>query len=76
VPGTASANGTSQGAGGGGAQGAGSDGAGKAAVVGGTIAADSADNGNTSIPAGVALLAGIALLAVGVGLLSRRAGRG
>lgn len=47
-------------------------GAGSAAIAGGTIAAETADTGNTSIPASIVLLGAIALLAVAVGILSRR----
>ncbi|HMJ73516.1 MAG TPA: hypothetical protein VK471_09160 [Solirubrobacterales bacterium] len=47
-------------------------GAGSAAIAGGIIAAETADTGNTSIPASILLLGAIALLAVAVGILSRR----
>jgi hypothetical protein len=59
--------------GGGGAGGAtGGGGGGSAAIPGGAVAADAADTGNTSITAGIVLIAAIALLATAVGVLSRR----
>jgi hypothetical protein len=76
VPGLA-ASGKAQngGAGPGGAAGTGAGGGtgGGGAIAGGAIAGQEvADAGNTSVPAGLALLGAIALLAVGVALLSRR----
>jgi molecular chaperone DnaK len=81
VPGVAAAraNGSSRGNASGaaaaGGQSAGSAGAGSAAIAGGVIAAETADTGNTSIPASIVLLGAIALLAVAVGILSRRYAR-
>jgi hypothetical protein len=76
VPGVATAGRTGAAGSAGGTAGGGSGGTGRAAIAGGVVAAETADTGNTSIPAGIALLGGIALLALGVGLLSRRfAGR-
>jgi hypothetical protein len=59
----------------GGAAGVGGAGVGGAAIVGGIVAAETADNGNTSIPASIVLLGAIALLAIAVGVLSRRYAR-
>jgi hypothetical protein len=70
VPGVASAGGGSGAAGGGGS------GAGSAAIGGGAVAAETADSGNTSVTAGIVLIAAIALLAVAVGVFSRRFSRG
>jgi hypothetical protein len=76
VPGVAQAgtNGGSSGtvAGAAGAGGHSAGGGGAAAIAGGTIAAETADTGNTSIPASIVLLGAIALLAIAVGVLSRR----
>jgi hypothetical protein len=82
VPGAAAA-GAHAGAGGGGAAGTGASagggsagdgkaGAAGAAIAGGAVAAETADTGNTSVPASVVLLAAIGLLAIAVGVLSRR----
>jgi hypothetical protein len=49
--------------------------AGGAAIGGSVIAAETVDNGNTSIPASIVLLGAIALLAIAVGILSRRYAR-
>ncbi|HEX6665107.1 MAG TPA: hypothetical protein VF081_00750 [Solirubrobacterales bacterium] len=68
-------------AGGGGATGtgasadAGGAGVAGAAIAGSAVAAETSDAGNTSIPASVVLLGAIALLAVAVGVLSRRFAR-
>lgn len=59
----------------GGTAGSGS-GASRGAIAGGAVAAETADTGNTSIPAGLILLGGIGLLAVAVGIFSRRFSRG
>jgi hypothetical protein len=80
VPGVAAAGadaggaGTAAGAAGAGGQSGGGAGAGAggAPIAGGVIAAETADTGNTSIPASIVLLGAIALLAIAVGILSRR----
>jgi hypothetical protein len=69
VPGVASSGGGRPGPPGDGS-GAGSD-----AIAGGAIAAETADTGNTSVTAGIVLIAAIALLAAGVGVFSRRFAR-
>jgi len=75
VPGVAA--GTGPGAAGSGGQSAGGAGAaaGSAAIGGGIVAAETADTGNTSIPASILLLAAIAVVAIAVGILSRRYSR-
>lgn len=77
VPGVAAAGGgpgsMSGGAAGGGQGGA--AGTGSAAIAAGVVAAETADTGNTSIPASIVLLGAIALLAIAVGVLSRRYAR-
>jgi len=82
VPGVAadgasvSSSGKASGASGAGDQSAGGGGgAVSAAIPGGIIAAETTDTGNTSIPASIVLLGAIALLAVAVGILSRRFAR-
>lgn len=80
VPGLAASGGAPEGAtarvgsGNGVGTGAGGSGAGTpgAAIVGGAIAAETSDTGNTSVAAGAILLGAIVLLAAAVGLLSRR----
>jgi hypothetical protein len=79
VPGAPPAGGSAGGGGGsgdggGGAPAGGRDGSSAPAVAGGTAAADVTDSGNTSVFASLALLGGITLLGVAVGLLSRRFG--
>jgi hypothetical protein len=74
VPGVAS---TGEGGPGGGS-GSGTSGGGSAAgaaIGGGAVAAETADTGNTSVIAGIVLIAAVALLAAAVGILSRRLGR-
>jgi hypothetical protein len=56
---------------GGGAGGAAS-GEGEKAPPSGAVAAQTADTGNASVPAAIALIGGIVVLALGVGLFSRR----
>jgi hypothetical protein len=73
VPGVASTGGASPGGGSpGGTAGGGGSAAAGGAIAAGTLAAETADTGNTSIPAAVVLIAGIALLAIAIGILSRR----
>lgn len=61
------------GAGGGlGSGGGGGTGSGGGSIAGGAIAGQVSDAGNTSVPAGLALLGAILLLAGGVAVLSRR----
>lgn len=76
VPGVASTGSPTGGSGGpgtaGGGAGAAAGGAAGAAIAGGAVAAETADTGNTSVGAGIVLIAAIALLAVAVGVLSRR----
>jgi hypothetical protein len=75
VPGVAAGTGAADGApGGSGGTAGGGAGAGAAggAIAGGTIATQTSDNGNTSVAAGIVLIAAIALLATAVGVLSRR----
>lgn len=69
VPGVASTGGSRGAAGG--DEGAAGGAAG--AIAGGAVAAETTDTGNTSVTAGIVLIAAIALLAVAVGVLSRRA---
>lgn len=85
VPGVAAGAGTGGGGGGAGAGGAGTpgaggaaagSGAGGAAIAAGAVAAETAGEGNTSVAAGAILLGAIALLAVAVGVLSRRFSQG
>jgi hypothetical protein len=78
VPGVASAGAGAAGGGSGGngrAAGGSGSGAAGAAIAGGAIAAQTSDNGNTSVVAGIVLLCAIALLAVAVGVASRRISR-
>lgn len=69
VPGVASTGGPGGAAGGDGGAAGGTAGA----IAGGAVAAETTDTGNTSVTAGIVLIAAIALLAVAVGVLSRRA---
>jgi hypothetical protein len=75
VPGATAAgkSGGSAGAGeAGGSGGGGSASGGSAAKAGNAASAETTDTGNTSVPASIVLLGTIALLAAGVGVLSRR----
>ncbi len=80
VPGVAAGAGAGAGGGGAGTPGAGGaaagSGAGGAAIAAGAVAAETAGEGNTSVAAGAVLLGAIALLAVAVGVLSRRFSQG